>query len=148
MGEPREKSVELSIRNDIAELVTVSQTLQRIGENAGIPNKTLMHLQIVLDEILSNIIKYAWNRNEPHEIKIGIKVQDSTVTLAFVDDGTPFDPSGHTPVQSEPVGKRPQPGGKGIHLVKQLVDEFQYASIDGKNRVTITKRYQSTGGVQ
>jgi anti-sigma regulatory factor (Ser/Thr protein kinase) len=146
MGEPPEKSVELSIRNDITELVAVSEALQRIGENADIPSKTLMHLQIVLDEILSNIIKYAWNPSEPHEIKIGIKVHNGTVTLAFVDDGTPFDPSGHSLVQPETVGTRPQPGGKGIHLVKQLVDEFQYASIDGKNRLTITKRYHSTGG--
>jgi serine/threonine-protein kinase RsbW len=130
------------------ELVTVSETLQRLGENAGIPSKTLMHLQIVLDEILSNIIKYAWDRNEPHEIKIGIKVQDGAVILAFVDDGKPFDPIDHSSTEPETVGVRPQPGGKGIHLVKQLVDEIQYASIDGKNRVTITKRYHSTGGVK
>jgi serine/threonine-protein kinase RsbW len=148
MGELQEKSVELSIRNDIVELVTVSETLQRLGECAGIPSKTLMHLQIVLDEILSNIIKYAWDRNEPHEIKIGIKVQDGAVTLSFVDDGKPFDPSHHSPIQSEIAGVRPQPGGKGIHLVKQLVDEFQYANLDGKNHVTITKRYHPTGGVK
>jgi serine/threonine-protein kinase RsbW len=148
MGELKDNSVELSIRNDIVELVTVSKTLQRLGENAGIPSKTLMHLQIVLDEILSNIIKYAWDRNEPHEIKVDIKIQDDAVTIAFVDDGKPFNPSDHSPTQPEIVGVRPQPGGKGIHLVKQLVDEFQYASIDGKNRVTITKRYSSTGGVK
>jgi serine/threonine-protein kinase RsbW len=36
---------------------------------------------------------------------------------------------------------RPRPGGVGIHMVKQLVDSFEYTRIDGRNQVILTKQY-------
>jgi serine/threonine-protein kinase RsbW len=137
----KEKSVDLSIRNKVADLAIVRTTLDRVGKDQEIPSKAVMQLQVALDEILSNIVKYAWPGDEVHELHLRISVQDGGIEIVIVDDGAPFDPRAHVPREPPQPGSRRQPGGVGIQMVKQLVDGFDYARIDGRNQVTLTKRY-------
>ena len=137
----KEKLVDLSIRNEVADLAIVRTALDRIGEDLEIPGKALMQLQVVLDEVLSNIVKYAWPAGGGHELHLRISVHDDRIKVVIVDDGAPFDPRAHVPREPPAPGSRRQPGGVGIKMVKQLVDNFDYARIDGRNQVTLTKRY-------
>ena len=141
MPNQKEKLVDLSIRNKVADLAIVRTALDRIGEDLEIPSKAMMQLQVALDEILSNIVKYAWPGGEAHELHLRISVQDGGIEIVIVDDGAPFDPRAHVPREPPAPGGRLQPGGVGIQMVKQLVDGFDYARIDDRNQVTLTKRY-------
>jgi len=139
---PREP-INFTIRNDLADLPTVSEMLDRVAQGAGMPTRALMQLQVALDEILSNAIKYAWPDGGSHYLRISFDVHDDAMDIAIVDDGRPFDPRAQAPSDPAAPGSRPRPGGLGIHLVRQLVDGFSYTRVDNCNRVTLTKRYTS-----
>jgi anti-sigma regulatory factor (Ser/Thr protein kinase) len=141
MPNQKEKLVDLSIRNKIVDLEIVRTALDRIGEDFDIPYKAVMQLQVALDEILSNIVKYAWPGDEVHEFQLRIHAQNGGIEVVIVDDGAPFDPRAHVPREPPAPSSRPPPGGVGIHMVKKLVDSFDYARIEGRNQVTLTKRY-------
>ena len=53
MPQPTAQSVEIVIRNSIAELANLRDGLERIGAKLGVPGKPLMQLQVALDEIAS-----------------------------------------------------------------------------------------------
>jgi anti-anti-sigma factor len=139
--QPNERIAELVIRNDLAELATVTDALNRILEGSAISNKALMQLQVALDEILSNVVKYAWPEGETHEVRVRINAQKDVVEVIIVDDGKAFDPRAQAPPKPPPAGRRPRPGGVGIHMVRQLVDSYDYARIEGRNQITLTKRF-------
>lgn len=141
MPNQQEKLIDLSIRNKVADLAIVRTALDRVGKDWEIPGKVVMQLQVALDEILSNVVKYAWPGDEVHKLHLSISVQDGGIEVVIIDDGAPFDPRAHVPREPPPPGSRPQPGGVGIQMVTQLVDAFDYARIDGRNQVTLTKRY-------
>jgi serine/threonine-protein kinase RsbW len=143
MPTSHDQTIELAIRNDVAELATVTDTVDRIGAEAGVPFKAVMQLQVVLDEVLSNVIKYAWPEGGPHELRVRISVRGGTVEVLVIDDGRPFDPLVQPPPELLPPGRRPQPGGVGIHMIRQLVDGFEYSRADGYNQVTLSKRYSA-----
>jgi len=136
---PSQSTVDLTIRNDVAELVAVSDALDRLGEEIGFPPKALMQLQVALDEILSNVIKYAWVDAGSHQFRVRIEPRESDIDIVITDDGLPFDPRAQPP-PAPAGGRRPRPGGVGIQMVRQLVDGFDYARIDDLNCVTLTKR--------
>lgn len=137
--QPPESTIDLTIRNDVAELVAVTEALDQLGERIGFPPKALMQLQVALDEILSNVVKYAWPDGGSHEFRVRIEPRESGIGIVVTDDGLPFDPRAQPP-PGPAGGRRPRPGGVGIQMVRQLVDGFDYARTDDMNCVTLTKR--------
>jgi anti-sigma regulatory factor (Ser/Thr protein kinase) len=142
MPQSTARSVEIVIRNDMAELAKLSDGLEQIGAELGVPGKPLMQLQVALDEIASNVINYGWPDGGSHELCVRITGQQDRIEVEIVDDGRAFDPRHALPSEPQPPGRR-QPGGLGIHLVKQLVDRLDYERIDGRNRTVMTKQYVS-----
>jgi serine/threonine-protein kinase RsbW len=141
MPQPTAQSVEIVIRNELAELANLRDGLERIGAELGVPGKPLMQLQIALDEIASNAIKYGWPDGGNHKLCVRISGQQDRIEVEIVDDGRAFDPRQAPPPERLPAGRRPRPGGVGIHMVKQLVDKVEYERIGGRNRTVMTKRY-------
>jgi len=144
MPQPTAQSVEIVIRNNIAELASLRDGLERIGAELGVPGKPLMQLQVALDEIASNVINYGWPDGGNHELCVRITGQQDRIEVEIVDDGREFDPRHALPSEPQPTGRR-RAGGLGIHLVKQLVDRLDYERVDGRNRTVMTKRYVSDG---
>jgi serine/threonine-protein kinase RsbW len=137
------RSVEIVIHNDLSEIALVRDALDRLGSELGVPWRAIIQLQVALDEIVSNVIKYSWTDGGKHEFLVRITVSDGGVALDVFDDGKPFDPRGAPEPGPLPGGKRPKPGGVGINMVKKLVDDFAYERIDGRNHTSLTRKYAS-----
>ena len=144
MPQSTARTAEIVIRNDMAELANLRDSLERIGAELGVPGKPLMQLQVALDEIASNVINYGWPDGGNHELCVRITGQQDRIEVEIVDDGRAFDPRHALPSEPQPAGRR-QPGGLGIHLVKQLVDRLDYQRVGGRNRTVMTKQYVSDG---
>ena len=142
------RSLDVRIHNDVAELPLARDALDGLGNELGIPAHTLMQLQVALDEIASNVIKYSWDDGARHEFMVRISVLADRVELEFVDDGRAFDPLSARPPETPPAGGRPRPGGLDIHLVTKLVDQFSYERMDGLNHTKISKLCKIGAAVQ
>jgi anti-sigma regulatory factor (Ser/Thr protein kinase) len=99
----------------------------------------LHFLKIVLDEALSNIIKYAYPNNETKLIELETKLENNQIIIQITDDGRPFNPL--TEFNFKPISnpKNPDEGGMGIHLMKNLVDRLEYQFVANKNVLIIKK---------
>jgi serine/threonine-protein kinase RsbW len=134
------RSIELTIRNELASISVVRDALDRFGAEHGIPGAILIDLQVVLDEIISNVIKYAWPEGGAHELLVSLTAGDGAIEVEVVDDGRPYDPRDATPPERARPGSSPAPGGVGIHLVRQLVDGVEYERVGKHNRTRLIKR--------
>jgi serine/threonine-protein kinase RsbW len=136
---PLPQITHIAIRNNIADLAALTTAMERVGAEHGMPEQLLFQLQVALDEIVSNVIKYAWPEAGAHDIEIRITSRDDGVEVEIIDDGRMFDPR-DAPKRDKPLpGQRPQPGGVGVQMTKQLVDRIGYARIGNRNHTTLTK---------
>ena len=133
------RTVELRVHNDLSQIGIVRDTLDNLASEFGIPMRALMQLQVALDEVVSNVVKYSWQDDGRHEFLVRITVHPDKVDLEIFDDGRAFDPLSAPPPGPVPEGQHPRPGGLGIHMVKKLVDGFTYERIDGRNHTTLSK---------
>ncbi|WP_296492502.1 SpoIIE family protein phosphatase [Rhodoferax sp.] len=140
VGEPaRAGEIELIIGNELAQMTRVSEAMDRLAAEHGLAPKLLVQLQVALDEMVSNVIKYAWPEGGSHTLQVRIVVDLSQVRIDICDDGRPFDPRESPAPQAMPAGPRPRPGGLGVHMVRQFIDRLAYERIDNTNRLTIIK---------
>lgn len=124
-----------SIPNDIAMIAPASVRLCEFATKNSWQPRDCYRFNIAVDEILSNIIAYAYPDQQTHSIKIQLDMYPDRVELTIRDDGQPFDPFSYPePDTSLPLEQRPT-GGLGIHLVRKLIHHVSYERISGQNVV-------------
>ena len=85
------EQVELVIRNRIDELPRVIAALDALVQRHELPDAAL-DMHVALDEVLSNIVKYAFADAAAHDIRVRLKVTEGRLEAEVEDDGRPFDP--------------------------------------------------------
>ena len=96
-------------------------------------------INLVFDELLSNIVSYAFEDEESHVIRIRIELAGHRLAVTIRDDGTPFNPFAlDRPDTSLSIEER-EIGGLGVHLVSNVMDEVSYSRLASDNVVTLVK---------
>lgn len=115
----------------------VRQRLKGVILSATDRNK----IETASEEVLVNIIHYAYE-DKRGLLEIVWNSNAESVSLTFIDFGKPFNPINcdkSVLKTFEPVHQKE--GGKGILLVKKLVDNIHYEYINKANRFTIVKKF-------
>ena len=121
------------------------------GKNVDIINAILHHkelalvdealyrkLYVVVGELVTNIVNYAYPNGENDYLDVEIMHDKELLTIRFRDGGVPFNPLEKAPPDiTLPMDQRPI-GGLGILLVVQKVDAIAYEYINGENVLTIS----------
>jgi serine/threonine-protein kinase RsbW len=129
------------LQSKLSELDRVAAMIDRFGEEHKLPAKVVFALNLALDELITNSIKYGYKEDGEHIIAISLTYAPGEVTLLVEDDGNPFNPlDASEPDIQCPVEKR-QVGGLGIHLLRSLMDRIDYERRQGKNVVRIIKTF-------
>ena len=133
------------LRNDLVELERLGDLLAAFAQRCGWPELTTRELELALDEVVTNIISYAYEDEASHEIRVRVASAEGRIIVEVEDDGVPFDPvsSAPEPVIDGAMDARPI-GGLGWHLVRSVVDELRYRREAGKNIVTLTRTRATT----
>jgi anti-sigma regulatory factor (Ser/Thr protein kinase) len=132
--------MQITIKNRLSDIALVQTALKQFADVRGISSHDVMKINLIVDELISNIVSYAYQDDGEHDIEIELGLADNRLSLAITDDGVPFDPSAKdSPDTAAPLEARPL-GGLGIHLVKKIADDLSYQRRAGKNVVTAVKR--------
>jgi sigma-B regulation protein RsbU (phosphoserine phosphatase) len=138
----RVSSIESSIIivNDLKQITKALEWFEAFAIENKIPFATIQKINIVLDELLNNIISYGYNDEDEHEIEIEVELRGERLILIISDDGIPFNPFKNEPVDIMVSVEEREIGGLGVHLVKTLMDEYEYNRQIDKNIITLIKQ--------
>jgi serine/threonine-protein kinase RsbW len=131
---------EIHIKNQVGELEHVAQFVEEISEELGLDMELQMNLNLVMEEMVSNVIFYAYP--EGTDASIGLVAESDGKELTFVlsDRGREFDPTlkEDADVDVNPIDREGL-GGMGIFIVKNIMNEVTYQRLEGKNLLTMKK---------
>ncbi|MGQ0592993.1 MAG: ATP-binding protein [Gammaproteobacteria bacterium] len=136
MGE----KLSVKLKSDLAELERLAQIVAEFGERHRLSSQALFHANLALEEILANVISYAYGDSKEHHISVCLLVEEGELTVEVEDDGRPFNPlEAPEPDIQKPLEER-RAGGLGIHLVRNLMDRLEYQRQDGRNLLIMVKK--------
>ena|SRR5271157_5079609 len=128
----------LTLPARIASLPRFTEFLHEGARSASVPESELGKLDLVCEEILVNVARYAYPEGETGNTEVGYAVAAPGRLLVQVrDSGRPFNPlEREGPDLTANLAQR-RIGGLGIFLVQSLADSVSYAYVDGRNVLSI-----------
>ena len=130
---------ELRIKNEVSELEKVALFVEEIGEELGLNMELQMNLNLVMEEMVSNVIFYAYPEGEDAEIELLAKSDGKELTFVLSDQGKEFDPTAKEDADLDVNPADRELGGMGIFIVKNIMNKVTYQRLEGKNLLTMTK---------
>ena len=132
-----EKTMQASLES----IPEITGWVDQLLTKAGCTVKARRQIDVALDEILSNIARYAYPEKEGSmTVEIDMDEETGMLSLTFRDEGVPFDPL----AKEEPdvtLGVRERAvGGLGIFLVKKMMDEVIYRREGKENILRLYKK--------
>lgn len=131
----RYQTAAIVMRNDIQQIPTLAEWI----DGLGIPEELNMPINLALEEIVSNVMLYAYPHDKSGQVFVECTKGESLI-FTVTDSGIPFDPTQKGEVDITLSAEERAIGGLGIHLVRQLMDEVIYNREDDKNVLTLIKR--------
>jgi anti-sigma regulatory factor (Ser/Thr protein kinase) len=130
----------VTLVNDLAEVEKLSRLVEAFGEAEGLQPESVFNVNLALDEVITNIIRYAHDDGRQHPIVVRLAIDQGVLTAHVEDDGRAFNPlEAPVPDIGASIDERPI-GGLGIHLVRSVMNSVEYRREDGRNVLTMKKR--------
>ena len=130
---------ELRIKNQVTELEKVAQFVEEIGEELGLSMELQMNLNLVMEEMVTNVIFYAYPEGVIADIELLAKSDGKELTFVLSDQGKEFDPTAKEDADPDINPADREIGGMGIFIVKNIMNKVTYQRLEGRNLLTMTK---------
>lgn len=130
---------EIALKNNVDELQKVASFVDEIAEEMNLSDELHMNLGLVLEEMVSNVIFYAYPEGTEATIELVAESDGKSLTFLLSDRGREFDP---TQMESNDMDANPAErplGGMGIFIVKNIMNHVSYQRLDGRNLLTMKK---------
>ena len=135
----QEYEKELNLEAKIENLDRVINFINSSLREYEYPNNLQNEINLAVEEIFINIANYAYKPLSGNA-SILISTKEKTI-IKFIDTGKPYNPlEQSSPDFNKPLTAR-EIGGLGVFLVKKIMDTIEYARVDNKNVLTITKAH-------
>lgn len=124
----------LALPRDGASVPAARRALTGSLRGLGVEPEVLSDIEIALTEACANVLKHA---EESDEYEVGVRVSGRECVIEVRDAGLGFDPAGQGLQDAAPSAE----GGRGIQLMRALVDRVQFTtSADSGTVVHLEKR--------
>lgn len=131
------RKMSVVLENNLGELGVLTQMLQAFLRPYQMPSGALYAIELSLEEILVNIVSYAYDDDGPHEIHFNVDVDAEMITMKFIDDGRPFNPLATEKMAPKNPLSEGGEGGLGINFVRQMRDMMEYQRKEDRNVLRI-----------
>ena len=137
-----EKSVkELTLEATLENLHKVTDFIDGILEELECPMKAQIQIDVAIDELFSNIARYAYRKGiGKATVRLEEERDPRAVRITFIDQGVPYNPLEQKDPDITLAAEDRPIGGLGVFVVKKTMDDVRYEHRDGKNILSILKK--------
>ncbi len=128
---------EFDIANELNELSELCSRVEQLLSRHNIADRQAYIVLLTLEEIISNTIKYGYDDDKLHRIKIVLEYCPPEIRLSISDDGHAFDPLQQPSADITGSVAERSIGGMGILLARELTKSMVYDRKEHNNILTV-----------
>ncbi len=128
-------------------LAPIRTAVDSLAQNTGFDRAAAGHIALAIDEAICNVIRHGYGGRADGEVTVSLwpveeRSEPVALWIEIEDRAKQVDPALIAPRNLDDV----RPGGLGVHLIRELMDESRYEARDGGGmRLTMVRRLPSAG---
>lgn len=127
---------------DVALLEEVQAFIGKYMEEAEFSMAMATQMEVAVEEIFVNIASYAYVDGTGNAVvKCRLNTEEKQLEICFEDWGVPYNPLEKQDPDITLSAEERRIGGLGIYMVKKSMDDVIYEYAEGKNCLTLVKKY-------
>ena len=116
-------------------LPVVRSTVSELAAVWGFEAEQCRRITLAVDEALSNVIRHAYKNRLDQEIDLNCQAHLDCLEFSFLDHGEAIDTSRFCATPLDEIA----PGGRGTHIIRQIMDEVRYERLPEGNLLRLKK---------
>jgi len=140
------RRIKFSVSSRLEEVSLVGLAVRGICASVPLNEAEASQMEICVVEVVTNAIKHSYHLQPGHNVDITILLYPDRIEFVVGNTGEPMREEKASRMDFDPQDVQALPeGGMGLHIVKSVMDELIYQSIDGVNTFRMSKRFPETG---
>jgi len=135
--------LKLELESNAEMLCVVRHASGQLAETLGFSSADCRAVVLAVDEALTNIIRHAYHGEKGRPIHVSFRRidvarngrEEKALEIVLEDRGAKVDPA---KLCGRPLEKV-QPGGLGLHFIKECMDTVEFSRTFGKNQLRLIK---------
>jgi len=141
----RPKVIKIVIDSKLEEIPSVGKKIREICSSMRLPSFEAFQIELCVVEAVTNSIKHAYRLEAGHQVEITLSIVSDKFIFDICDTGISMDsklleeedPSlSFNADNLESVSEK----GRGLVIIKEIMDNVTYTSKQGKNCLSMTKK--------
>jgi anti-sigma regulatory factor (Ser/Thr protein kinase) len=139
----------LRIEGSVPGLEAGQRELSAFLRGAGVDARGLYHAELAYEELVTNVIKYAFQGAPGAErtIDVHASIASDEIALGIEDGGIAFNVLEAAEPQPAASLEAATVGGRGLSLVRKVATRFEYQRLGNRNLVWVAVRRQPVIGL-
>ncbi len=141
------KQIRLVIGSDLENVDLIGMTTEKICSLTPFTESEIYQIELCVVEAVNNSIEHAYNKQSGHEVEVVITICQDKIILNICDTGKNMDPNllekidtSFSDIDLDDIESIPEEG-RGLPLMKSIMDSMSYKHESGKNCLRLTKEY-------
>jgi len=139
---PKERTPSFQLRlvmqSDPRFLSVVRSTIGELASVLGGSDEESRATMLAIDEALTNVIRHSYHGERNKPIRLICDVRNLSLNVRIVDQGAPPDMA--KVCACDPAA--PEPGGRGTHVIKEVMDVVRYERTRAGNQLRLRKDFR------
>jgi serine/threonine-protein kinase RsbW len=114
-------------------LDTLNIQVEAFCETHHVPAAKLFSVQLIIEELVTNILKYGKGSGDSATIEVILSVDSGQIRLSIADNSAAFNPLEYGEADTNLSLEEREVGGLGLFLVRKKVQSLSYEYKDGYN---------------
>ena len=141
------KGVHFAIDSELSNVSLIAVAVNRICLHLGLDGTSAGELELCISEAATNSIRHSYHGEPGHRVTIELTVQPDQLRIEVSDNGTPMPADQVRQLQDGKLSLEFQvddrsllaEGGRGLRIIRRLMDEVSYSRADNSNRLIMIK---------
>ena len=134
-------SESIVLKNDVRQTRQLNDFVKQMTMRLSMDDTLARNIRLAIEEAVVNVMEYAYPEGQEGNVTVAMQSNGKQLKVTITDTGVTFDPTERDLADTTLSAEDRPIGGLGLLMMRELMDSMNYERENGRNVLTLYKKY-------